>query len=152
MTAEIPAAAGPPCDFTPEYAAIMSVMNLADYSQVKVCAQCAPEYLSAIVTALTGGMPDSGDAAGVAAGPDQSQPDGMADTDECPLCGDMVPLADIPAHVGGHSDGTLPVVQDVAILAVPKPDPGTANVVRSTHGHRKPRGAAAAAPPAGYTE
>lgn len=146
---EIPVAAGPPCDFTPEYAAIMSVMNLADYSQVKVCAQCAPEYLSGIVAVLTGQGGD-GDTAG---------------EDECPLCGSMVPMAEIAAHVQLHEAGQIgvitvtpdPEVRAAVIeaaglpdLAPPaKPDPLTANVRKSTHGHRSPKPAAGKPDPAG---
>lgn len=146
---EIPVAAGPPCDFTPEYAAIMSVMNLADYSQVKVCAQCAPEYLTAIIAALTGGMPEGGDASGVMPAGDDGQVAADAEPGACPMCGQVVLTADVAAHVDAHMSGRIDADGNPVTDTPAKPDPLTANVRKSTHGHRTPKGAASTAAPAG---
>jgi len=146
MAAGILEVAGPPCDFTPEYAAIMSVMNLSDYSQVKVCALCAPEYLRAVADAIAG-VPAAAEAADAAAG-DGGQPDGREPglTEDCPLCGAAVDLADIPAHVDMHAaESPDPAVEGNQQAPV-KPDPLTAKTVRSTHGHRTRKGAASGQP------
>lgn len=59
----VPVAAGPPCDTCGQAEAIMSLMNLADYSQVKLCPACAPAVLRGIADDMEG----AGQAAGTAA-------------------------------------------------------------------------------------
>lgn len=128
MTA-IPEPSGVPCDFCGEYAAIMSVMNLSDYSQMKPCGNCAPVILRSIADAFDPPAPPA--------------PDSIPD------------LARALDHATDDPIGAVLAVQGT-------PDPAeegsaadhwasTANVRRSTHGHRTPAARArkprTAAPP-----
>lgn len=138
---EIPEAVGPPCSVCEEFAAIMSLMNLADYSQTRLCGNCAPQFLGQLIAMMTGEVSESeaADAAHEVAAV-SGEPE-VIGVDDCPLCGETVPLAEIPAHVEAHASGELPVTAVMDEVAITRPDPLTENVVRSTHGHRKAKAA-----------
>lgn len=55
-----PIMTGPPCDVCQAEPALMSLMNLADYSQVKLGANCAPTFLTKIAAdmATAGSQPE----------------------------------------------------------------------------------------------
>ena len=119
MTVEIPVPEGPPCDFCTEWPAVGSLMNLADYTTQKFCASCGAEFLLGIVQAMSGAevtAPDTGD--------------------------DATPVTAVLGPDGRDSGQTIIGAQDGG-------EPGSAadhwastqHVVRSTHGHRKARGA-----------
>lgn len=137
MTTEIPAAAGPPCDLGDGHPpAIMSLMNLADYSQTKVCGQCAPVFMRTIADTIEGVDPS-------AAGAGDDRPyvsgiiiDGEVSGPGCPMCGQVIAPDDIPAHVDDHIAGRIGQDGQPVTPAPAKPDPLTAKTVRSTHGHR----------------
>jgi hypothetical protein len=114
---EVPVAQGPPCDFCETELAIMSVMNLADWAQQRIGANCAPEYLRAIAQAISG---------------EEAPPSEVVYIHTCPTCGsrDQYDTADISAHTCGHQQ---PPPRPA------KPDPLTKNVSRSTHGNRRTR-------------
>ena len=176
---------GPQCEPCQAEPAIISLMQLSDWSQLRIGANCAPEVLRSIADTMDGRT--------------TALPAADPELDECPLCGAMVPLSQMEAHQAAeHPDGAGAAVElteeqrqavlammppeDVdAILNVParaegmeiqlpsgqvvtwaewlalggRHDPGSSapgdasaghwsgagKVVRSTHGHRKPRGA-----------
>jgi hypothetical protein len=131
--------AGPACDFCTEWPAVGTLMNLADYQTQKFCASCGPKFLLGIVEAMTGAMPDA------------------PDEDECPACGGMVPITDMPGHLQAHADAADGAGDPAAVIAaaiksgetviVDDDEPGSAadhwssaqHVVKSTHGHRAAR-------------
>lgn len=113
MTAETPI--GPVCSICEEYEAIGSLMNLADYTTTRFCALCGPGFLGVILEALSG-----------------------ADTTPDPEPADPEPPAAEQVTAAAEA------AADQAIAAGQEPEtqtgtgwPGTANVVKSTHGHRK---------------
>lgn len=131
------------CDFCNAEPAIASIMNLADYQTQKFGAGCGPEFLRSLAAAMAG--EDIPAAAGPAIDITTGQPErsGEPVTEQCPLCGQRVALADIPGHAQTHLAEGEPEAGIPAVALPPAPDPLTANVVKSTHGNRKPRGKAA---------
>jgi len=112
---ELAAPVGPVCSICEEYEAIGSLMNLADYTTIRFCALCGVSYLETVLEAMRG-----------------------ADTtpDEEPA--DPPPPAAVADVTGQAVDVSELADDERAILAAESPAfPGTANVVRSTHGHRK---------------
>ena len=112
---EFAAPIGPVCSICEQYEAIGSLMNLADYTTTRFCAMCGVAFLETILEALQGAdtTPDVEPA-------DEPPPSKVADATGQAM--DVSDLAD----------------DERAILAAEPPAfPGTANVVRSTHGHRK---------------
>jgi len=115
MTVEIPVPEGPPCDFCPDWPAVGSLMNLADYTTQKFCASCGAQFLLGIAQAMAGAEPEP---------PDPSTPAVIAATSP---------------DASTSSDATL------RESASDDDEPGSAadhwastkRVVRSTHGHRK---------------
>jgi len=123
VTVEIPVPDGPPCDFCTEWPAVGSLMNLADYTTQKFCASCGATFLLGIVQAMSGA--------------EVTAPDPTAD----------IPTADT-APSSALSPGVIPAADsDDAGEQGSAADhwASTRTVVRSTHGHRKARGAAGAA-------
>lgn len=117
MTVEMPP--GPPCDVCEDEPAVLSLLNYADYQQLKLGANCAPDVMRGIAdgmdgrqTAGSGGESDAGPHAG-----EESQ----AGTTGAP---ESV-LPDDGSEEGSARDHWA----------------STTNVRRSTHGHRSPRGA-----------
>lgn len=148
MTAE-PEIIGPTCQLCESELAVGSLMNLADYETVRFGADCGPAYLRGIATAIDGA--DSGPEPAEAAPDPDPEPlaAGHDELHECQLCHAMVPAAAVPDHVQDHiASGDIP---DPEAAAAPDSGsfPGTANVVRSTHGHRRGRTAADSPPEAG---
>jgi hypothetical protein len=119
--------AGPVCDFCEQEDAIGSLMNLADYQTMKFGPNCGPAYLLSVVEAMAGGAPADSEPA---AAPDPT------------ATGQPAPTSD-SAGDSEKSAGSGEQDQDGAGF------PGTANVVRSTHGHRRKTETAAADPAAG---
>lgn len=116
--------AGPVCDFCEQEDAIGSLMNLADYQTQKFGPNCGPEYLLSVVKAMAGDIPAE---PGPAAAPDPTATGQDAPTPE--------PVTGSGSDAGPDETG-----------APAQPDPLTANVVRSTHGHRGKRGEGAGTP------
>jgi len=122
MTIDIPVPEGPPCDFCMEWPAVGSLMNLADYTTQKFCASCGATFLLGIVQAMSG-------VEVTAPAPDAVEP----------------ATAEQAAH-----DAALTVAMEADRQG--DDDTGSAadhwastqNVVRSTHGHRKAKGATGA--------
>lgn len=112
----IPEPEGVPCDFCQEYAAVMSIMNLSDYSQMKPCGNCAPAVLRGIADMFD--PPQTPPAGG------ESEP-AAAPSDDA-----AASLAGTPA--GGTPDDPGPDGSAADHWA------STTNVRRSTHGHRTP--------------
>jgi len=146
MTVEIPVPEGPPCDFCTDWPAVGTLMNLADYTTQKFCANCGPEFLLGIVSAMTGAdvtaaggeAPAGGDARGAQ---DDAPPAGhQAAEDECPVCGAMVSLSELDAHQ------QTPECQSQIGGSAADHWASTKRVVRSTHGHRGGKTAAPAPP------
>lgn len=54
MTAEQPAFAGPPCDICGDEYAALSLLNYADYAQIKAGVNCAPDFLRSIADSMDG--------------------------------------------------------------------------------------------------
>jgi len=140
---EIPTAPGPPCDLCGEEPAILSLMNFADYSQIKVGAACASTFLRGVAGQIDGNTEDTvtcancNQAIPVAEWPDHA----TTHRDRvyvltCPVCGskDEYPNAETDQYSCGHEPRSGPDG---------KPDLGVSKVVRSTHGNRRPRAAAA---------
>ena len=114
MTTEIPVPEGPPCDFCADWPAVGSLMNLADYTTQKFCANCGPAFLVGIVEAMTGAqimVPVTDEPAPPAAGA-ESEPE-STDSAGAPPPGD-------DDETGSAADHWA----------------STKRVVRSTHGHR----------------
>jgi len=129
MTVEIPVPEGPPCDFCPDWPAVGSLMNLADYTTQKFCASCGAQFLLGIAQAMAGAEPaEPGPDPTPAAGPTATAADGDSGSATADAPGD-------DGEPGSAADHWA----------------STKRVVRSTHGHRKPAGAAPAAddPPGG---
>lgn len=113
MTAD-QAPIGPVCSICEQYEAIGSLMNLADYTTTRFCAMCGVTFLQVVLDALQG-----------------------ADTTPDPEPADPPPATNeqIVAAVEQARDAAAdPDSIEPADLS--PPFPGTANVVRSTHGHR----------------
>lgn len=112
MTAETPL--GPICSICEEYEAIGSLMNLADYTTTRFCAMCGPGFLQVVLDALSGA---------------DTTPD-LEPDDPPPPAAEQAAAAAEQARdatlTGGVPDANPPL----------SPFPGTANVVKSTHGHR----------------
>lgn len=117
MTVEMPP--GPPCDGCGVEPAAMSLLSYGDYSQVKVGVDCAPNFLRQIADSIDGGS---------SATPPESEP-------VDPLAADTLEgaLAQEAAELGAQDDGEPGSAADHWA--------STRNVVRSTHGHRTPKGA-----------
>lgn len=114
MTAEIPVPEGPPCDFCTDWPAVGSLMNLADYTVQRFCANCGPAFLVGIVEAMTGVqimVP-------------------VTDADRAATDAELAKMGADPL-----TDAELAELDSKGVTA-PKPDPMTEHVVRSTHGHR----------------
>lgn len=140
MGSEIPEATGPACDICAQYVAIASLMNLADYQQTRFCANCAPEFLRSMAGIFAGDEPPAADGPEPEPQSAVGEVPGGAPDQECALCHALVPVASLQAHVDDHiSAGDIKA--DPAPGEQPESEfPGTARVVRSTHGNRKPRG------------
>jgi len=110
---------GPVCDGCGEFAAIVSLMNLADYSQIRTCGNCSPDMLRTIADSMDGGH------TAAAAEPEPAD-ELAADTLEGALAAE--PAGDDQAdetEQGSARDHWA----------------STTNVRRSTHGHRRPSSA-----------
>ena len=118
MTVEIPVPEGPPCDFCADWPAVGSLMNLADYTTQKFCADCGPEFLLGIVSAITGA-------------------DVTAAADQAPAGADERGVSVVSAPAG-HQPDAAP--DDDAEGSAADHWASTKRVVRSTHGHRKRAG------------
>lgn len=109
---------GPVCSICEEYEAVGSLMNLADYETIRFCAMCGPQLLDTVLESLRG-----------------------ADTTPDPEPAD--PAEDAAAFA---ADDQQRIERELAEPYEPTVDlspdswPGTENVVRSTHGHRKTGG------------
>ena len=123
MTVEIPVPEGPPCDFCPDWPAVGSLMNLADYTTQKFCASCGAQFLLGIAQAMAGAEP---------AEPEPAVPTAAASTDASP--------PDTAA-----SEASAAATDDDEPGSAADHWASTKRVVRSTHGHRK----TPAGPPAG---
>lgn len=66
--------AGPPCDMCQDEPAVMSVMNLADYSTLTVGAACLVAFHMSAIQQLTGLEPDTTPPAEAAADPAPAAP------------------------------------------------------------------------------
>jgi hypothetical protein len=112
---------GPPCDVCGDEPAVMSIYNYADYQQLKLGGQCAPNVMRGIADAMDGGHtaepePEPGTVQATVTGP---PPEGMT-------------VAGVAAELADDAEGSA--ADHWA---------STTHVRRSTHGHRKPRGATA---------
>jgi len=123
MTVEIPVPEGPPCDFCPDWPAVGSLMNLADYTTQKFCASCGAQFLLGIAQAMAGAEPAGSE----------------ADTAPVPVTAVLGP--------DGRDSGETVIGQagDDETGSAADHWASTKRVVRSTHGHRK----TTAGPPAG---
>ena len=117
MTIEMPP--GPPCDVCGELPAVLSLLNYADYQQLKLCGNDAPNVMR--------GIADSMDGRSTAETPAEPVAD--------PELSDAIPTPEQQAAG--------------AAAAAAEDEPGSArdhwasttNVRRSTHGHRRPSSA-----------
>lgn len=114
---EIPVAVGPPCDLCGEFPAVLSLMNLADYSQIKGCGNCAPEFLRTIADSIDGRVT------------------ALPDTETAELAADV----DAAAADAGAQAPELGADDDDGQGSARDHWASTTNVRRSTHGHRTPR-------------
>lgn len=112
MTAETPL--GPICSICEEYEAIGSLMNLADYTTTRFCAMCGPGFLQVVLDALSGPL---------------TTPDAEPDDPPPPAAEQAAAAAEQARDAAGDL-----VLDDSVPGALTFP--GTANVVKSTHGHR----------------
>lgn len=114
---EIPTAAGPPCDICEQEPAVASLMNYADYSQMKLGQNCAPAFLRSVAAALAGEPePEPPTAAELADALNAATPDPVG------------AVLDAQGAQATPEDGSQ--AEHWA---------ATQKVVRSTHGHRTPR-------------
>lgn len=115
MTAETPL--GPLCSICTEYEAIGSLMNLQDYTTTRFCAMCGVTFLATILEALSGAdtTPDVEPAEPAGIDGDAIERQEMAELAAADVAAEQDAAAELPAF------------------------PGTASVVRSTHGHRGSR-------------
>jgi hypothetical protein len=117
MTIDMPP--GPPCDVCGELPAVLSLLNFADYQQLKLCGNDAPNVMRGIADSMDGRQ-TAEPAPELAADPE------LADdvpTDEAAAAGAAAAAAE--DELGSAADHWA----------------STKNVHRSTHGHRTPRGA-----------
>lgn len=112
MTVEMPP--GPPCDLCGERAAVLSLMNYADYSQIKACAPCAPDFMRTIADSIDGGHTAAANAEPVA---DPELSDEIPTPEQQAAGAAAAAAEDEPGSARDHWASTT-------------------NVRRSTHGHR----------------
>lgn len=117
MTVEMPP--GPPCDVCEAEPARMSLLDYGDYSQLKIGVNCAPNVLRGIADAMDGKT--TAEPSGQTAEPDPKSSSDSAADDQ----GSTSTDAESDSEEGSARDHWA----------------STANVRRSTHGHRSPRGA-----------
>ena len=158
MNAAIPEADGPLCDLCQAEPAVASLMNLADWSRVKLGVNCASGFLRSVADSMDGGTsgqvldedPVTGDMVPVGNGTG-------AATAPCPLCEAPVTDDGMPEHAGQHlarqsepheyvPHHQLPVCAQCGAERDAHIAPGdgsasdhwaqTRNVRKSTHGHR----------------
>jgi hypothetical protein len=117
VTIDIPP--GPACDGCGEEGAIMSLLNYADYSQIKVGLNCAPDFLRSIADGM-----DGKSTAEPATEPEpEPEPESKMTPEEWSAV--VATLPDVEDEPGSARDHWA----------------STTNVRRSTHGHRTPKGA-----------
>lgn len=115
---EMPAVAGPPCDICGEYHAVMSLMNYADYGQMKMCSNCAPHFLRTVADSIDGRT--------------TAETEPAAEPDPPSSSGSEVDAPDSTSAVSGSDNDEPGSAKDHWA--------STTHVRRSTHGHRSPRG------------
>lgn len=117
-------AAGPPCDICEQEPAVASLMNYADYSQMKLGTNCAPAFLRSVAAAISGEPePEPATAAELAAELAAATPDPVG------------AVLDAQGAQGEQETGSA--AEHWA---------ATQKVVRSTHGHRTPRASSGGRP------
>lgn len=119
MAADLSAVPGPPCDLCAEYAAVMSLMNYADYGQMKMCSNCAPHFMRTVADSIDGRQ--------------TADPETPAEPDPLSNSGSEVDAPDSTSAVSGSDDDEPGSAKDHWA--------STTHVRRSTHGHRRPAGA-----------
>lgn len=118
MTVEMPP--GPPCDVCQAEPAVLSLLNYADYQQLKLGGNCAPNVMRGIADGMDG----------------RETAERPAEPVADPELSDEIPTPEQQAAG--------------AAAAAAEDEPGSAadhwastkHVVRSTHGHRRPSSAA----------
>ena len=117
MSIEIPP--GPPCDICGELPAVLSLLNYADYQQLKLCGNDAPQVMR--------GIADSMDGRTTAEPTAETEPEPELSSDSAADAPDSTSAAP-----GSDDDGQGSAKDHWA---------STTNVRRSTHGHRRPSSA-----------
>lgn len=144
MTA-VPETTWPPCDLCGAEESIASVMILATYQTTRIGGACLPDYFRAIADQVAGVPAAEMPAGGADSHQDAPAAPAAPETEQCPMCGAMVSLDAIPAHVEGHMAENPELAEAPEQGSARDHWASTTNVRRSTHGHRKPRGQAATA-------
>lgn len=112
MTTEI--VSGPACDLCDQSTAVLSLMNYADYSQIRACTNCAPHFMRSVADSV----------------------DGRSTAEPEPEPEPITVEHDPPAS-GSDGDGGSESGQDAdAEGSAADHWASTKTVVRSTHGHR----------------
>lgn len=111
---------GPPCNLCGEYEAVGSVQNLADYATTRFCSFCGPDLLRSLADAMAG----------------EPEPEAAADENTTQQAPDLTIGATSPAAAEGDQG------DDDEPGSARDHWASTTHVRRSTHGHRRPKGAA----------
>lgn len=139
----VPEPTWPPCDLCGQEESIASIMMLATYETTRFGPGCLPGFLRSVADQVDGAAPAAPPPDGPVSDSAAPQPAGDAELPPCPACGQQVAAGDAQAHIQAHLESGEIVVDAPEQGSARDHWASTTNVRRSTHGHRKPRGAVA---------